>query len=164
MKKRLFSILDTTKKRTGLTIFSVVLAVTLGTGIFISMNTPVESSTGTTPTTTVSGELEPVPYSMDDYLGFLSLEKETPRRLYSYDGQWVRSLYDENKEYGKPALFFSQLEDEEVLGWTPIYLKTVRNEKTNQIEKLVEMSAEEVFQLLHLDPDKIYVISMSLPK
>ena len=161
MKVRIFSILDTTKKRTGLTIFGVVLIATLGTGIFFGANSPDEASTGKSPTSAaVSGESGMFHYSMDDYLEFLTKNEEGPV-LYSYNGRWVRSLYDENKENGKPVLFFHPVEDEDVLGQTAIHLKTVRNQATNQIEKLVEMSEEEVFQLLGRDPDNLNIISMS---
>ena len=90
-------------------------------------------------------------HNMGTYSEFLT-KVENDQVQYYYNGCWVRSLYDENNQNAKPILYFNAVEDQDVLGkGTPIYLKTIRNKETNEIEKLVEMSEDEVFQLLGND-------------
>ena len=58
---------------------------------------------------------------------------------YYYNGCWVRSVYDENNQ----ILYFNAVEDKDVVDkGTPLYLQTVRNTVTNEVEKLVEMTRE----------------------
>ncbi len=101
---------------------------------------------------------EKVSNSMDNYSELLTKVENDPVKYY-YNGRWVRSLYDANSQNSKSVLYFNAVEDKDVLGKTAIYLKTIRNEETNEIEKLVEMPEAEVFDLLGSDDDKLIIMS-----
>lgn len=74
--------------------------------------------------------------NMDNYSEFLTIVDNDPVKYY-YNGRWVRSLYDENKQNGNWVLLFYAVEDKDALGKTAINLKTIRSKDTNKIEKLV---------------------------
>jgi len=157
MQTRIRSIMDTTKKKAGIMIFGVVLIATIGTGMTFANHSPKEAANEQTLTAAVTGELKMDNYSMDHYSEFLTKVENDPVKYY-YNGRWVRSLYDENNQNGKSVLYFNAVEDKDVLGKTAIHLRTIRNKETNEIEKLVEMSESEVFQLLGND----HVIKMAM--
>lgn len=137
MKTRIFSIMDTTKKKAGITVLCIALITTIGAGIVFA--------TGSQKDEPINQATSP---SMDDYSKFLT-KVENDQLQYYYNDCWVRSLYDENADNAKPILYFNAVEDQDVLGkGTPVYLKASRNKETNEIEKLVEMSEDEVFQLM----------------
>jgi beta-lactamase regulating signal transducer with metallopeptidase domain len=100
-------------------------------------------------------------YNMGNYSEFLKVENDSVK--YYYDGQWVRSLYDENNQdakiinaNAKSIIYFNALEDKDVLDkGTPIYLKTTRNKDTNKIEKLVEMSEDDAWEILNSADDSV---------
>ena len=148
METRIHSIMDTTKKRTGVAAFVIVLLATIATGV-----TFVHSSSGTAldeQSVAVGGKPETGSEPMDPYSAFLTKVEHDPVKYY-YRGSWVRSLYDENPQSGKRVLYFNAVEDADVPDKPAVDLKTVRNKETGAIERLEEMSGSEVFQLMNDD-------------
>jgi len=148
METRIHSIMDTTKKRTGVAAFVIVLLATIATGV-----TFVHSSSGTAldeQSVAVGGKPETGSGPMDPYSAFLTKVEHDPVKYY-YRGSWVRSLYDENPQSGKRVLYFNAVEDADVPDKPAVDLKTVRNKETGAIERLEEMSGSEVFQLMNDD-------------
>ena len=170
MKNRIISIMDTKKKKGGIIILCVVLIAIIGTGTVFAINNATITSpkevmnanagTGTANLAVKNFNINEA-YNMGNYSEFLKVENDSVR--YYYDGYWVRSLYDENNpdaqlisENAKSIIYFNAVEDKDILGkGTPIYLKTVRNKDTNEIEKLVEMSEEEAWKILNGSDDSI---------
>jgi hypothetical protein len=97
---------------------------------------------------------------MDDYAEFLTTVADDSVKYY-YNGCWVRALYDENAQNGESVLYFNDVEDKDVEGKTPVYLKTLRNKETNEIEKLLEMSGDEAFDLLGNDDDTLVKMALT---
>lgn len=153
MKTRIYSIMDTTKKRTGITVLIVALIATIGAGMTFDNRSPKETKEAADQPIRSAAEIadkhETDHDAMDQYSKFLTKADNDPVTYY-YNGRWVRSLYDENQNE-KPVLYFHTVEDKDVAGKTAIHLRTIRNKETNEIERLVEMSESEVFQLLGND-------------
>lgn len=170
MKNRITSIMDTKKKKGGIVILCVVLIAIIGDGTVFAINNAIiaspkevtDANTGIGTANLAAKKLNiKEAYNMDNYSEFLKVENDSVR--YYYDGHWVRSLYDENNpdaqlisENAKSIIYFNAVEDKDVLGkGTPIYLKTVRNKDTNKIEKLVEMSEDEAWEILNSTDDSV---------
>ncbi|MGI6307950.1 MAG: M56 family metallopeptidase [Dethiobacteria bacterium] len=167
MKTRLFSIMDTTKKKAGITIFCVALIATIGVGIVFAANSANNSAKETAAETEMSfnstedpqGESAAIHYSMDNYSDFLTKVENDPAQYY-YNDCWVRSLYDENDQ----ILYFNAVEDKDVVGkGTPLYLQTVRNTVTNEVEKLIEMSEDEAWQLINNPDNNLIIMTITPP-
>jgi beta-lactamase regulating signal transducer with metallopeptidase domain len=151
MKTRIFSIMDTSKKKAGVLILCIAVMSTIGLGVAFSAN----NATVAAPIDSEPGELiTGATHSMDNYAEFLTTVADDPVKYY-YNDCWVRSLYDENAQNGESVLYFNAMEDKDVEGKTPVYLKTSRNKETNEIEKLLEMSGDEAFDLLGNDDDTL---------
>ena len=150
MKTRIYSIMDTTKKRTGITVLIVALIATIEAGMTFDHRSPKETGNEKIRSAAeIADKHETDHDAMDQYSEFLTKADHDPVTYY-YNGRWVRSLYDENPNE-KPVLYFNAVEDKDVAGKTAIHLRTIRNKETNAIERLVEMSESEVFQLLGND-------------
>lgn len=166
MKTRIFSIMDTTKKKAGITILCVALISIMGMGIAFASSSPKEI---VETINTTNGELDESLFdisltgvetsnkatsNMGNYSEFLTEVENDPAKYY-YNDCWVRSLYDENNQNGKSIIYFNAMEDKDVVGKTAIYLKSIRNKETNEIEKLVEMSEDEAWELFGSDHDNL---------
>ncbi len=161
MKNRISSIMDTSKKKAGVVVLCVTLIAIIGAGTAFAINSasPKEvaaANAGTDIVNPPAGELNiKETFNIGNYSEFLKVENDSVR--YYYNGHWVRSLYDENNpdarlinEKARSIIYFNAVEDKDISGkGTPIYLKTVRNKDTNKIEKLVEMSEDEAWEILN---------------
>ncbi|MEK4427166.1 M56 family metallopeptidase [Solibacillus sp. FSL K6-1523] len=80
------------------------------------------------------------------------LDYDDTRNIYLFEGKWIHVLYDENNWDGESYSTYSRSEivsDPDFWG-EPVDLKTVRNPKTNKVEKLVEMTEEEAKEIISL--------------
>jgi hypothetical protein len=110
--------------------------------------------------------------NMDAYAGILGgsrLKIENDAVRYYCDGRWVRSVYDENNpdalkidKDAESIIYFNAVEDKDVSGkGAPVYLKTVRNKATGEIEDLVEMSDEAAWEILSGDDASVVQMARS---
>lgn len=171
MKTRIFSIMDTTKKKTGVVVLCIVLIAIIGVGTAFATKvaSPKEATAMNTGTDEANQPVEKFNIkeilNMGNYSKFLKVENDTVK--YYYDDHWVRVLYDENNqdakminENAKSILYLNAVEDKDVLDkGAPIYLKTVRNKDTKKIEKLVEMSEDEAWDILNGADDSTVCMS-----
>ncbi|GEM_PF-786572 len=181
MKARIFSIMDTNKKKAGILLLGVVLIATAGTGLVFAAgssekeNYSIAAAKGyaetngpniadeqsiSVPASTGEPETKRPPYSNDGNksraefladLGFLEYDED--EHIYRYNGKWVRTVSDLYTWNGKSygGVSRSQVPDGYYSG-EPVDLKIIRNITTNQIEKLAEMTAEETEQALKAEP------------
>jgi|HigsolmetaAR203D_1030402.scaffolds.fasta_scaffold01729_4 beta-lactamase regulating signal transducer with metallopeptidase domain len=155
MKSRIHSIMNMTKKKTGIAVFAVVLLATAATGVtFVSYSTATAADKQPA---AAGGDPGAGHASMDSYAAYLTKVEDDPVRYY-YNGRWVRSLYDEDTQSGRKILFFNAVEDADVPDLPPVYLKTVRNGETGQIEGLAEISGSEAFQLMEDDEVQSFIM------
>ena len=144
MKFRFQSILDTTPKRTGITVLIVVLLAAFLAGMSFGHRMP--TATGEALEGAGGEAVETYVPSMEPYARFLTKtgHETVP---FEWEGRWVRSIYDEPPGQ-KPVLYFLHVEDADVEGWSsPVHLRAVRSPDTGEIVRLEEMSANEVFDL-----------------
>jgi bla regulator protein BlaR1 len=167
MKTRIYSIMDTTKKKAGVVVLCAALIAIIGTGtVFaVAAASPKEMTAANTGADAVNPPAEKLnmkeTFNMDNYSEFLQVKNDAVK--YYYHGHWVFSLYDENNEdaklineKAKSIIYENAMEDKDVKDkGTPVYLKTVRNKETNKIEKLVEMPADEAWKIINSSDDKI---------
>jgi beta-lactamase regulating signal transducer with metallopeptidase domain len=162
MEKRIHSIMETAKKRTGVAVFGIVLLATIATGVTF-VNHSAATASDERPAA-ASGEPGAGSHaSMDFYEAYLTKVEDDPVRYY-YNGRWVRSLYDEDTQSGRKVLFINAVEDADVPDTPPVYLRTVRNGKTGEIEGLAEMSGSEAFQLMEDDQVQCFVMFVWYPQ
>lgn len=80
------------------------------------------------------------PYSDNNYLSEL-LEYDKELHIYRYDGKWVRMIDDRYMWNSQFAGGVKIMQSGESDNWgKPVDIKVVRNEKTNRIEGLIEMT------------------------
>ena len=158
MKTRMNSILDTTRKRTGITVLIVAVIATILAGTAFDNRFPAE--TGEAAKGTAREAEAPPAGSMEPYVKFLTTV-DSGSAMYDFHGRWVRSIYDE-KPNEKPVLYFHAVEDQDVAGKSPIHLRAIRNKDTGEIERLAEMPENEVFQLL--GSDQVVIMAMKQAK
>ncbi len=151
MKTRIFSIMDTTKKKAGVIVLGIVFIATIGTGVAAG---EIKEQSISVPTS--AGEAERPPYSdmekksRQEYLSDLGfLDYDTDEHVYRYNGKWVRTINDKYTWNGKPYGGVSRSDaPENYFSGEPVDVKVVRNQDTNQIEKLVEMTEAQTQQVL----------------
>lgn len=86
------------------------------------------------------------PYSEESFLTEL-LEYDKGLHIYRYDGKWVRTIDDRYVWSSKPAGGVKVLASGEPDIWgKPVDIKVVRNEKTNKIEGLIEMTGSQILE------------------
>lgn len=139
-------------------VFTMALAILLVVGIATAFAT---SSKGTNVDKTAlsidsDAKQEALTYPLKrshekkDFAEFL--DYDDTRNIYLFDGKWIHVLYDENNWNGESYSTYSRSEiasDPDYWG-EPVDLKTVRNPKTNKVEKLVEMTEEETKEVISL--------------
>jgi beta-lactamase regulating signal transducer with metallopeptidase domain len=76
-------------------------------------------------------------------LGFLEGDADDFRQIYSFNGKWVRAVYDPNIWNGYNYSRFSYQEADTRYGES-VGVKVIRDEQTNEIRGLAELSASEL--------------------
>lgn len=102
MRSRIFSIMDTGKKKTGLSILCVALMLTVGTGAAFAANAATqnqpENTKGSTEVTPwIAGAFLPNPDVYAKYADFgITISEDGTKLL--YNGQWVRLFADDGSD------------------------------------------------------------------
>ena len=162
MKTRLSSIMDMTKKKAGITIFCVALIATIGVGIVFAANSAKETAAGTemafNSTEDPQGESAAIHYSMDNYSDFLTKVENDPAQYY-YNDCWVVLYMMRTIKF-----FILMLWKIKMLWARNTSLSSNRtNTVTNEVEKLVEMSEDEAWQLINNADNNLIIMTITPP-
>ncbi len=156
MKSRIISIMNTTKRKAGVTVLCAVIIAVLGTGTIFAANysaKPQQEQSQSSASYNGGQEIKQPPYSnvegksLQEFLADNGLLKyDEKEHIYRFNGKWVRSVDDvytfDGVKHGGISKSGIGADDNYYSG-EPVDLKVVRNHQSNQIEKLVEVTSTE---------------------